>query len=99
MIIGCNIRMICLEFFYGLIKYCNFLNLYERYILQYELVLTCKATDRSKISSNHHRIFFDISLYPLLFFGCESGIANLALTLTVPYSNNKIIVFWDTLLE
>ena len=30
--------------------------------------LLIDATDRSKNSSNHHRIFFDVSLYPLLFF-------------------------------
>ena len=26
------------------------------------------STDRSKISSDHHRIVFDVSLYPFSFF-------------------------------
>ena len=30
--------------------------------------LLIDATDRSKINSNHHRIFFCVSLYPLSFF-------------------------------
>ena len=30
--------------------------------------LLVDQTDRSKISSDHYRIFFDMSLYPLLFF-------------------------------
>ena len=30
--------------------------------------LLLDTTDRTKISSNHHRIIFDVSLYPLSFF-------------------------------
>ena len=30
--------------------------------------LLIDATDRTKINSNHHRIFFDVSLYTLSFF-------------------------------
>ena len=30
--------------------------------------LLINATDRSNISSKHHRVFYDVSLYPLSFF-------------------------------
>ena len=30
--------------------------------------LLIDATDKTKINGNHHRIFFDVSLYPLSFF-------------------------------
>ena len=68
--------MNCLELIYFStirVEYCNFLNLYGRYVLWYEWVvfnnfLLIDATDRSKISSNHCRIFFDVSLYPLSLF-------------------------------
>ena len=46
---------ICMNaMFFGMSRFYNF--------------LLIDATDWSKISSNHHRIFFDVSLYPLLFF-------------------------------
>ena len=56
-----SIWMICLEFnwFFTIrVKYCNILNF---------MSLLKDAIDRSKISSNHHRIYFDVSLYPLFF--------------------------------
>ena len=69
MITGCNIWMICLElnwFFTIRVECCNFLNLYGSYVLLNFLLIN--ATDRSKISSNQHWIFFEVSLYPLSFF-------------------------------
>ena len=35
--------------------------------------LLIDSTDRSKISSNHHRIIFDVSQYPLSFFAKTSS--------------------------
>ena len=40
-------------------------------VLRYELFLTIfslDSTDRSKISTDQKRLFFAVSLYPLLFF-------------------------------
>ena len=73
MTIDCNIWMICLKlnwFFYY--PSCNFLNLYGRYVLQYESFLNnflvIDATDRSKIRSDQKGLFFAVSLYPFSFF-------------------------------
>ena len=46
------------------VVYCNFLNLYGHYVLQYKSFLTY----RSKISSDQRRLFFAVSPHPLLFF-------------------------------
>ena len=50
-------------FFTFRVECCNFLNLYGRCVLRYESFLTI----RSKISSDHQRLFFDVSLYPFHF--------------------------------
>ena len=43
--------------------------LYENWIwVMFNLFLLRDATDRSKISSNHHRIFLDVRLYPISLF-------------------------------
>ena len=75
MIIGCDIWMIFLElnlFFYDptrLFQLSEFV-----WTLRYSVwvvfnnFLLINATDRSKIRNNPHRIFFDVSLNPLLFF-------------------------------
>ena len=56
-------------FFTIWVEYCNFLNLYERYVLWYESFLTIFLKhDKSMISSNYHRISLDVSLYLLLIF-------------------------------
>ena len=54
MTIGCNIWMICLELNFSISCFNSFLLIDE--------------TDRSKISSDQKRLFFAVSLYPLLFF-------------------------------
>ena len=47
-------------------KNCNFLNCYGRNV--FNNFRHIDATDRSKISSDQHRIFFDVSIFPLSFF-------------------------------
>ena len=58
--------------FYERVVDCNFLNLYGRYVLKYKSFFNnfhlVDATDRSKISSDQKRLFFSVSLCPLLFF-------------------------------
>ena len=69
--------MICLElkwFFTDPCRIFQFLNLCGRYVLRPSVRVVSKnflpldATDRSKISSNRHRIFFYVSIYPLSLF-------------------------------
>ena len=74
-IIDRNISMICLElnwFFYDpshMLKFSEFVWTLRSLIwVVYINFLLINATDRSKISSNHHRIFFDVSLYHISFF-------------------------------
>ena len=75
MIIGCNIWMICLELnwlFYDpswILQLCEFVWMLRSLVgVVFNHFLLIDATDRSKICSNHHRIFFNISLYLLLSF-------------------------------
>ena len=74
MTIGCNI-MICLKlnwFFYGLSRMLQFSQFL--WPLSYSVwdvfnnFLLIDATDRSKISRDHHSIFFDVSLYTPFHF-------------------------------
>ena len=48
----------------------------------YNNFLLIDATNKSKISINHHRIFFDVNLYPLSFF------ANTSFNITWIYDNS-----------
>ena len=75
MIVGCNIWIICSElnwFFYGpsqILQLCKFvLMLYSLVCIVFNNFLLIDASDRSKISSNPHRILFDVSLTPHSFF-------------------------------
>ena len=58
------------------VECCKFLNLYGHYVLREWVVfnnfLLIDATDRSKISSDQKRLFFAVSIYPLLFFANTS---------------------------
>ena len=74
-IIDRNISMICLELnrFFGdhcwLLQFSEFVwTLCSSVWVVFNNCLLINATDRSKISSNHHRIFFDVSLYHISFF-------------------------------
>jgi len=75
MTIGCNIWMICLEL--NLLFYDPKLNVATFWICMdatffsisgFNSFLLIGETDRSKISSDQKRLFFAVSLYPLLFF-------------------------------
>ena len=91
MIIGCNIWMICLElnkFFTIRAGYCNFLNLYGRYILRVlTIYFLIDATDRSKITNNHPQISFDVSPYISFFANTPFNKRNLFFfsTFMVPF--------------
>ena len=73
MIIGCNIWMICFElnccFFYDpspILKLSEFVKTLRSSVrVFFSNFLLIDATDKS--SSNHHRIFFDVNIYPLSF--------------------------------
>ena len=67
MIIGCNIWMICLELNWFFYNPSRILQLSSVWVV-FNNFLLLDTTDRNKISSNHNRIFFDVSLYPLVFF-------------------------------
>ena len=81
MIIGCIIWMICLElnwFFYDpswILQLSEFVWTHRSSVwVVFNNFLLINATDRSKISSNHHRIFFAVSLYLLSLFA--NGVLN-----------------------
>ena len=70
--IGCNIWMICLEFFYDpsrILQLSEFVGtLRSSVVVVFNNFLLIDATDRSKISSDQKRLFFAVSLIPLPFF-------------------------------
>ena len=89
------------------VKCCNFLNLYERYVLQFWSVfnnfLLIDATDRSKISSDQKLLFFAVS--PFSFFANtlfkKEGHLNCCLQLHLPFTATyrKIIIFTFSWIE
>ena len=75
MIIGCNIRMICLKlngFFYDpswMSQLSEFVSILRSSVwVVFNNFLLIDSTDRSKISSDQKRLFCAVSLYPLSFF-------------------------------
>ena len=80
MIIGCNVWMICLELIWIIYDLSRTLQLSEfvwtlRSPVWVELnhFLLIDAKDKSKISSDHHRILFDVS-YTAFYFSRTIGI-------------------------
>ena len=74
-IIDCNIWMLCLElnwFFYDpswMLQLSEFVKtLRSSMRVVFNNFLLIDARDKSKISSDQKRLFFAVSLYPLLFF-------------------------------
>ena len=76
MIVVCNIWMICLDlnwFFYDpsrILQLSEFVWTVRSSVFKKKQnnFLLRDTTDRSKINSDHHRIFFKVSIYPLSFF-------------------------------
>ena len=65
MLIGCNIRIICLKL---MLQLSEFVDATFFSMSRFNNFLLIGATDRSKISSDQKRLFFPVSLYPLSFF-------------------------------
>ena len=84
MIIGCNIWMICLESNLFISDLSWMLHLSEfiwtlrsSIWVVFNNFLLIDATDRSKISSKQHRIFFDVTYTPLIFQRILSSVESL----------------------
>ena len=94
MIIGCNIWIICLELkCFFLFDPCRILKLseFEWTLRSLVCVVFSLKTQqiKNKINSNHHRIFFDVSLYTLSFFFEHSHAIFLSSKLW-----NSSVLFW-----
>ena len=80
-IIGCNIWIICLElmFYYPIrmLQLSEFVwTIRSSVWVVFINFLLLDATDRTMFSSDRHRLFFDVSLYPLSFFANTPFIKN-----------------------